>query len=80
MRRSGVIVKESPRTEIWRNFFTIRAERSWNALPGFVREQPSVNSFKNAYDRWVAKKDSGERANANEQSQTQERENENRLI
>ena len=32
------------------NFFTVRGAKIWNNLPSTVRESPSVNSFKNAYD------------------------------
>ena len=32
------------------NQFSIRVVPKWNALPDQVKEQPSVNCFKNAYD------------------------------
>ena len=35
-----------------RNFFTVRVEKEWNALPESVKMQRTVNAFKNEYDRW----------------------------
>ena len=51
-RRGNVLVKQKSNLEIRRNFFTLRAERTWNALPGWVQDQETVNSFKSAYDNW----------------------------
>ena len=47
------VLKEEPaRLEIRRNCYGLRAARIWNAIPDTVREQKSVNAFKNAYDKW----------------------------
>ena len=51
-RRRDVLVKQRANLEIRKNFFTLRAERTWNALPGWVQEQQTVNGFKSAYDNW----------------------------
>ena len=51
-RRQEVIIGQRARLEVRRNFFTVRVEKEWNALPETVKMQRSVNGFKNAYDRW----------------------------
>ena len=51
-RRRDVLVKQKANLEIRKNFFTLRAERMWNALPTWVQEQQTVNGFKTAYDNW----------------------------
>ena len=35
-------------------FFSVRGASLWNSLPSELRECTSVNSFKNAYDRYFA--------------------------
>ena len=51
-RRKNVLKEESARLEIRRNCFCARASRIWNSIPDIVREQKSVNAFKNAFDKW----------------------------
>ena len=51
-RRKNVLKEESARLEIRRNFYNVRAAKTWNQIPDNVREQKSVNSFKTAYDNW----------------------------
>ena len=53
IRRENVLKEEKARLEVRRNFFSVRVVRQWNNLPDNVRNQKSVNAFKNAYDRWV---------------------------
>ena len=40
------------KTNVRRNFFTVRVTNLWNSLPGYVVESPSVNSFKNRLDKY----------------------------
>ena len=51
-RRENVLKEEFARLEVRKNFFNVRVVRQWNALPDDVRKQTSVNTVKNAYDRW----------------------------
>ena len=44
------------KTNIRRNFFTVRVTNLWNSLPGYVVESPSVNSFKNKLDKYCRSK------------------------
>ena len=37
-------------TDIRKNFYTVRAVDQWNNLPNNIKEAPSVNHFKKAYD------------------------------
>ena len=50
------LVKSRSRTEIRKNFFSQRVINEWNALPAEVLEAESVNSFKNRYDKYLAKR------------------------
>ena len=52
-RKADVLVKEKASLEVRRNFFTVRAERLWNSIPEWVKNQRTINAFKNAYDRWT---------------------------
>ena len=54
VRRENVIHMESVRLELRKNFFNVRVGKEWNRIPDQVRKQPSVNAFKNAYDKWIA--------------------------
>ena len=56
IRRENVLVEESARLEVRRNFFTVRASKQWNEIPDKVRNQSSINAFKTAYDRWKRQK------------------------
>ena len=51
-RKTNVLREEKARLEVRKNFFNCRAARTWNRIPESVREKTSVNSFKNAYDKW----------------------------
>ena len=44
------------KTNIRRNFFTVRVTNLWNSLPGYVVESPSVNSFKIRLDKYCRSK------------------------
>ena len=37
------------KSEIRRNFYTVRAVDQWNNLPNYVKECKNVNQFKRAY-------------------------------
>ena len=51
-KKAHVLRMESARLEVRRNFFNVRAARTWNGIPQSVKEKTSVNAFKNAYDKW----------------------------
>ena len=51
-RRKNVLKEEHARLEVRRNFYNVRAAKTWNRIPDEVRQQKSVNGFKSAYDRW----------------------------
>ena len=51
-RRSDILVVEKARLEVRKNNFIIRAAKAWNEIPEEVKNQSSVNAFKNAYDKW----------------------------
>ena len=63
-RREWTLRVERANLEIRRNFFTIRAANTWNAVPDIVKSQKTVNAFKDAYDNWKAKNILPETANA----------------
>ena len=52
VRRTDSLYRQIFNREIRKNVFTIRTVPGWNALPDWVRDQKTVNGFKNAYDRW----------------------------
>ena len=39
--------------DLRKNFFSLRGAKQWNNLPSTIRESKTVNSFKNAYDRYM---------------------------
>ena len=51
-KKAHVLRMESARLEVRKNFYNVRAAKAWNDIPQSVKEQKSVNAFKNAYDRW----------------------------
>ena len=51
-RRTNVLLVETARLEVRKNFFNVRAAKAWNDIPEEVKNQNSVNAFKNAYDEW----------------------------
>ena len=54
-RRSDVMEKVRFQKDVRKNFYTVRVADGWNRLPAEVRDQKSVNAFKVALDRFVAK-------------------------
>ena len=50
--RSNVLFKESVRLDTRKNFFSVQVVDKWNQIPDKVKEQKSINSFKNEYDKW----------------------------
>ena len=56
-KREKIIEIERANLEVRKNSFVVRAARIWNDLPDIVKEQGSVNSFKNAYDTWKRNRD-----------------------
>ena len=53
-RRKHVMKGEAARLEVRRNFYSVRITKEWNEIPDWVKEKESVNSFKNAYDKWAS--------------------------
>ena len=53
-RRLNVIRGEAARLEVRKNFYNVRAGKKWNDIQDKVKEQKSVNAFKNAYDKWAS--------------------------
>ena len=51
-KKEHVLRVESARLEVRRNFFNVRAAKSWSDIPQSVKEKTSINAFKNAYDKW----------------------------
>ena len=52
VRRENVMHMESVRLETRKNFFNVRVAKEWNRIPDRVKNQQSINAFKNAYDKW----------------------------
>ena len=53
--RSDVIFKGCVRLDARKFFFAERVAEEWNKLPDTVRDQKSINAFKNRYDEWKRK-------------------------
>jgi len=49
------LAKDRPRLDSRKFFFSQRVINGWNSLPAKVVNSESVNSFKNAYDRYYCK-------------------------
>ena len=49
-RRENMLDVGRCNSEIRKNFFVVRAAKSWNSLPDKVKGAATVNIFKNAYD------------------------------
>ena len=45
------LVKPKAKTELRRNFFSIRVIDSWNALPGYIKQSRTLQTFKSSQDR-----------------------------
>ena len=55
-RREDIIFREHVRLETRKNFFCIRVTQNWNEIPDEIRNQKSINGFKNSYDKWIIQK------------------------
>ena len=53
VKKEAVLAIERSRLEIRHNFYSVRAAKKWNEQPETVKNRTSVNSFKNAYDKWA---------------------------
>ena len=51
-RKELVLQQKRARLDVRKHFFTVRAVKKWNELPETVKNQTSINGFKNSYDRW----------------------------
>ena len=47
------IVKPLAKLDLRRHFFSIRVCDPWNDIPLDIRQSPTLNSFKNSYDKWL---------------------------
>ena len=56
VRKENVLEIERCNLEIRKNFFVVRAAKTWNEIPEEVKKATSLNGFKNAYDAWRVKK------------------------
>ena len=52
-QRNNVLYKERVCLETRKNFFSVRVVDQWNLIPDEIKEQKSVNGFKNRYDEWT---------------------------
>ena len=50
--QSHVLFKENVRLESRKQFFTVRMVSEWNRIPDEVKNQRSVNGFKDKFDEW----------------------------
>ena len=41
------------RTNMWKNFFTVRMTEDWSGLPRVVEESPSLEMFKTCLDTYL---------------------------
>ena len=48
------VMRNEGRTEVRRNFWSVRVCDSWNNLPDLIKEQTSTNGFKNSLDNFMA--------------------------
>ena len=46
------LVRKDAKSETRKNQFSIRVVPKWNNLPDSVKDQPTLNGFKNAYDNF----------------------------
>ena len=51
--RENVLYKENVRIEARKNFFSVRVVDDWNKIPDAIKDQKTINGFKNSYDEWV---------------------------
>ena len=57
------VAKPRYKSNMRKNFFSVRVCDGWNDLPNSVRESSSLNSFKNNYDNWAAATKSNKQSN-----------------
>ena len=50
--RSDVLYMKNVRLDSRKNFFTVRVIKKWNEIPDAVKDQKTINAFKNRYDEW----------------------------
>ena len=48
------VMRNEGRTELRKNFWSVRVCDAWNNLPDQIKEQPSTNGFKNSLDNFMA--------------------------
>ena len=48
------VMRNEGRTEVRRNFWSVRVCDTWNNLPDLIKEQTSTNGFKNSLDNFMA--------------------------
>ena len=48
------VMRNEERTELRKNFWSVRVCDAWNNLPDQIKEQPSTNGFKNSLDNFMA--------------------------
>ena len=61
LERADVLYKENVRLETRKHFFSVRVVDEWNRIPDEIKEQRTINTFKNRYDEWI-RSESGRQA------------------
>ena len=82
MRRTSTLDKDRFSMDVRKHFFTVRAVDGWNELPDKVRSAKSIDSFKDAYDKWMREraKSIERRENLKSENRTPESINANTLF
>ena len=82
MRRTSSLDKDRFSIDVQKHFFTVRAVDGWNELPDKVRSAKSIDSFKDAYDKWMREraKSIERRENLKSENRTPESINANTLF
>ena len=62
-KKENVLVQERSNLEVRRNFYTVRVVSQWNLLPEKVKNQKSLNAFKNSLDKWTEEEARGDKLN-----------------
>ena len=50
--RDNVLYKESVRLDTRKYFFSVRVVDKWNEIPDAIKNQKTINGFKDKYDKW----------------------------
>ena len=50
--REDVLFMGTVRLDSRKNFFKVHVINRWNSIPDAIKEQRTVNGFKNKYDEW----------------------------